>query len=496
MDELGFSSAARLARLIRSKEIGSLELLRHLLARVELYNPSVNAVVVMDVPGAERRAEEADRALARGEIWGPLHGVPMTVKEAFDVIGLPTTWGIPQHRSNIPERNAVVVDRLLGAGAVVFGKTNVPAWIADGQSFNSVYGTTNNPWDLDLTPGGSSGGSAAALAAGLTSLEVGSDIASSIRNPAHFCGVYGHKPTFGLCPQRGHSVRGRLAPDDINVIGPLARSARDLEVALRVIAGPDELEMGAFQLSLARPRHTRLDQYRVGLIVDDEVAEVDDSVQQVLTVLAEHLSAAGVTVDPSARPALDMAEVQRAYTILLQAAVSHRQTDEELATNVATVEAMEAAGVPVPDVLVGRTMRHRDWLDVHEVREQMRWRWHEFFCDHDLLLAPVRPLAAHPHMTDIAPQDRHYSVNGHDRSHVEQVFWGGYSGMAYLPSTAAPAGFTAGGLPVGVQIIGPFGGDLTCLHFARLLEREVGGFVAPPAFSAPPTVNRGRSDDH
>ena len=490
MDDLAFASATDLAQLIRDGEVGCSELLQHFLDRIDRYNPAINAVVVTDVPTAMARAADADRALARGETWGPLHGVPMTVKEAFDVAGLPTTWGLPEHRSNVPQRNAVVVDRLLGAGAIVFGKTNVPAWIADGQSFNPVYGVTSNPWDLDLTPGGSSGGSAAALAAGLTALEVGSDIASSIRNPAHFCGVYGHKPTFGICPQRGHSVRGRLSPDDINVIGPLARSARDLEVALGVMAGPDEIEAGAYQLALAPPRHDRLAGYRVGLIVDDEVSEVDDSVQQVLSALAEQLAAAGVTVDAGARPALDMAQVQRTYSILLQAAVSHRQTDAELAQNLATVEKMAAEGLPVPDGLVGRTIGHRDWLELHEAREQMRWRWHEFFRDFDLLLAPVRPLAAHRHMLDTAPQDRRYLVNGHDRSHAEQVFWGGYSGMAYLPATAAPAGFTPAGLPVGVQIIGPFGGDLTCLRFAQLLERELGGFVAPPAFSDPPSTDK------
>ena len=494
MDELAFAPATRLAQLIRAGELGCSELLQHFLDRIDHYNPAVNAVVVTGIPAALARAAEADRALARGEIWGPLHGVPMTVKEAFDVAGLPTTWGLPEHRSNVPERNAVVVERLLGAGAVVFGKTNVPAWIADGQSFNPVYGVTNNPWDLELTPGGSSGGSAAALAAGLTALEVGSDIASSIRNPAHFCGVYGHKPTFGICPQRGHSVRGRLSPDDINVIGPLGRSALDLEVALGIMAGPDELEAGAYQLNLAPSRHERMGDFRVGLIVDDEVAEVDDSVQGVLTALAEQLAGAGVTVDPGARPALDMAEVQRTYSILLQAAVSHRQTEAEMAENLASAAKMTAEGVAVPDGLMGRTIRHRDWLELHEAREQMRWRWHEFFQDHDLLLAPVRPLAAHPHMLDTPPPARRYLVNGHDRSHAEQVFWGGYSGMAYLPATAAPAGFTTAGLPVGVQIIGPFGGDLTCLRFAHLLEREIGGFVPPPAFRAPPPPRDKRTD--
>lgn len=487
MDEIAFAPATRLAQLLRRGSIGSLELLRHLMARIEAYDGAVNAVVATDVPGAERRAEEADRALARGEVWGPLHGVPMTVKEAFDVEGLATTWGLPEHRGNVARESALVVQRAVAAGAIVFGKTNVPAWIADGQTFNPIFGVTNNPWDLERTPGGSSGGSAAALAAGFTALELGSDIASSIRNPAHFCGVYGHKPSYGVCPQLGHSVRHRLAPDDINVVGPLARSARDLEVLLRAIAGPDPIERGAHRLALTRPRRSRLAEYRVGLIVDDPVAEVDVSVQRVLVALAERLADLGVTVDAEARPALDMAEVQRVYTLLLHSAVSHRLTDDEATASLRTVDDVGAGGREVPGPLLGRTLLHRDWLDLNEARHRMRWRWHEFFQHHDLLLAPVRPVAAHPHLIDVPPQERRYLVNGKEKPHVEQVFWGGYSGVVHLPATAAPAGMTDSGLPVGVQIIGPFGGDLVCLHFARLLERELGGFLPPPAYREAPS---------
>jgi amidase len=490
VDELAFAPATRLAGLLRRGSIGSLELLRHYLARVDAYNPAVNAVVVTDVARAERRARAADRALARGERWGPLHGVPITVKEAFDVAGLPTTWGLPEHVGNVPTSTAVVVERLIAAGAIVFGKTNVPAWVADGQTFNPVYGVTNNPWDLERTPGGSSGGSAAALSAGLTALEVGSDIASSIRNPAHFCGVFGHKPTFGICPQRGHSVRGRLAGDDLNVAGPLARSAHDLEVALRVMAGPDALDAAALRVALPRPRHRTLSDYRVGLIVSDPVADVDAAVVGALETLAGRLTDAGVTVDRGARPDLDLEEVKRIYTLLLHSATSHRQTDAELAASVGAIEALRASGAPIPAPLLGRTLRHRDWLDLHEAREAVRWRWHEFFSRWDLLLAPVRPVAAHRHLTDVAPADRTYVVNGVERPHVDQVFWGGYAGVAYLPATVAPIATTDDGLPVGVQIIGPFGGDLTCLHFARLLEREIGGFTPPIAYRDPPPPRR------
>ena len=234
MADLPFRSAKELAALIRRKKVGCLELLDLYLARMEKHNPRLNAIIATDVEGARRRARAADKALVKGTAWGPLHGVPMTIKESYDVVGMPTTWGVPDLKDNYPARNALAVDRLLKAGVVLFGKTNVPLYLADWQSFNAIYGTTNNPWDISRTPGGSSGGSAAALAAGLTGLEAGSDIGSSIRNPAHYCGVYGHKPTFGVVPPRGQALPGRLAQGDISVIGPLGRSAEDLEITRRL----------------------------------------------------------------------------------------------------------------------------------------------------------------------------------------------------------------------------------------------------------------------
>jgi amidase len=215
MNDLPFRSAIELAAAIRARRVGCRELLDLYLTRVDRYHPKLNAIVVTDIAAARQRAEAADAALVRGESWGPLHGVPMTVKESFDIAGLPTTWGVPELRDSIATKNALAVDRFLAAGAVVFGKTNVPLMLADWQSYNAVYGTTNNPWDITRTPGGSSGGAAAALAAGLTGLEAGSDIGASIRNPAHYCGVWGHKPTYGICSPKGHALPGRVAVADI-----------------------------------------------------------------------------------------------------------------------------------------------------------------------------------------------------------------------------------------------------------------------------------------
>src|SRR5262249_27101897 len=263
MTDLPFRSARQLAAQIRAKRIGCLELLDAYAARVEKYNPRLNAIVVTDLEGARRRARAADAALRKGKAWGLLHGVPMTIKESYDVVGMPTTWGAPALKDNYPERNALAVDRLLATGTVLFGKTNVPLMLADWQSYNDIYGTTNNPWDVTRAPGGSSGGSAAALAAGLTGIDAGSDIGSSIRNPAHFCGIYGHKPTYGICPPNGHALPGRVAAADISVIGPLARSADDLDVALAAMAGPDDIEGAGLRLTLPAPKKKRLRDFKV-----------------------------------------------------------------------------------------------------------------------------------------------------------------------------------------------------------------------------------------
>ena len=232
----------------------------------------------------------------------------MTIKESFDVVGLPTTWGLPQLKDNYPTRNALAVERLLQAGAVLFGKTNVPVLLADWQTFNPIYGTTNNPWDLTRVPGGSSGGSAAALAAGITGLEAGSDIGASIRNPAHYCGVYGHKPTWGICAPEGQSLPGRFATQDIAAIGPLARSADDLEIALKIMAGPDAIDARGWRLRLPRPSKNALRQFKIAVRLNADTAEVDRSVQDRIQGVADFLAHAKAKISDRARPAIELAE--------------------------------------------------------------------------------------------------------------------------------------------------------------------------------------------
>jgi amidase len=410
--------------------------------------------------------------------------VPITVKESYDVAGLPTTWGLPSLRKHVAAENALAVDRLLGAGAVLFGKTNVPLYLADWQAFNAIYGTTNNPWDVTRAPGGSSGGSAAALAAGLTGLEAGSDIGSSIRNPAHFCGVFGHKPTWGIVPRHGQSLPGQVAAVDIDVVGPLARSADDLALALSVMAGPDPMEAAGWQLHLRPAGQKRLRDFKVAVMLEAPESAVDTEVKDRLQALADFLGSQKVKVDDRARPAIDTGEAFSVYVRLLRAATSSRQTDAEFEKNAAVARAL----APSDDGYYARAMRaavlpHRDWLAANEARHRMRLAWGDFFTRYDLLLCPVAGVAAFPHDQEGERHERTVPVNGRRVPVTDHLFWAGYTGASFLPSTAAPCGFTPGGLPVGVQIAGPQYGDLTCLAFAKLLEREYQPFVPPPGYA-------------
>lgn len=362
------------------------------------------------------------------------------------------------------------------------GKTNVPPGLMDGQSVNPIYGRTVNPWDVERTPGGSSGGSAAAIAAGFSALEYGSDIASSIRNPAHYCGLYGHKSSFGVSPTRGHSLGEHDLSPDIGVTGPLARSAFDLELALSVVAGPDEPAAFAWKLELPLPRHKRLDQHRVALVTNDDFAEVDAEVAQELEDLGKFLESEGVEVSRNRRPEFDSRELHALYLILLRAATADAVGDEEFA---AAKEMARGADRHAREMATlnayGVSLSHRDWLRLDAERERLRAAWREFFADHDLMLCPPLSTAAFPH-SDVPPQERKLRVNDHDVPFENQLFWAAYAGLPYLPATVAPIGQTDAGLPVGVQIIGADFRDLECIRFAQLLETRYRSFVAPPSF--------------
>ncbi len=484
MTHLCFQSATVLAAALRNREIGARELLDQYLARAERLDPSINAICAYDIEVARARADAADAATARGTSWGPLHGLPMTVKESFDAVGMPTTWGIPELRDSLPTQDSNVVRRLKAAGAVIFGKTNVPLHLADTQTFNAIYGTTNNPWDLTRTPGGSSGGSAAALAAGLTGFEVGSDIGGSIRYPAHFCGVWGHKPTWGLVSPRGQALAGRVSTGDIAVVGPLGRSAEDLALGLDILAGPDAIDGRGWRLDLPAPRQRRLADYRVAVMLDDPNSEVDANVAGAIDAVADFLASQGATVDRRARPDIDTREAQRLYMLLVRSTTAARmQTEEGFALNSAIVAGLDPSDQShYARHMRGMTLSHRDWLIANEARHKMRLAWDAFFRDWDVLLLPPSASPAYLHTQEGERWVRGLAVNGREVAMLDQTFWAGFTGMCLLPSTVAPIGTSAGGLPVGVQIAGAQYDDRTTIDFARLLEQEWRGFVAPPGF--------------
>jgi amidase len=347
-----------------------------------------------------------------------------------------------------------------------------------------VYGRTNNPWHLERTPGGSSGGSAAALAAGLTGLELGSDIASSIRNPAHYCGIFGHKPTHGICSPEGHALRPRFSQSDISAVGPMARSAFDLEEELRVLADPPGVSRGSASPTLPESKKKSLKDYRVGLVVNDAYAEVDSAVEKSLWELGDFLRAQGATVDVGAKPNLDSRRTHVVYELLMRAAISQGISDAEFA---AFQRQKEKPAVELSDmrqmIIQGMTMSHREWLLLNEERMAMREKWLEYFDRYDLLLCLVLASAAFPHDRR-PPAQRTLLVNGQEIPFGTQLYWAGYAGAFFLPATVAPIGLSQEGLPIGVQIVGNAYDDLNCLRFAQLLERNYRGFVPPPRYAA------------
>ncbi len=483
MTDLALLSATELALRVRRREVSALELLQHHLRRVERLNPALNAVVVFDTDAAVQRARDADAALARGHCWGPLHGVPMTVKESFDLPGLPTTWGFESQRGNIARQPALAVQRLLDAGAVIYGKTNVPVALADWQTFNPVYGTTHNPWKLERTPGGSSGGSAAALAAGLSALELGSDIGASIRNPAHYCGVWGHKPTWGVVPMQGHQLPGDECPDmtDIGVAGPLARSAHDLTLAMDLLAAPLRAFGPLGWMPAAwRDNAVPAPRLRIAVIDDDPLAEVDDSVRRQFRKLVDFLRRSGVAVGEAERP-VDSAEAWTTYVPLVRSAVSAHLSDDDYAQAKVQAAAQPPGGSEFAAMhWRGLTLAHRDWVMLDEVRSKLRRQWAAFFERWDLLICPVATTAAFKQNQQGFRWQRMVQVNGREQPSTTALFWAGYTNLCGLPATAVPLGLSDEGLPIGAQICGPVFADTVCLRFARWLESEYRAFVPPP----------------
>lgn len=440
--ELHYRTAGEIVDMIADGEVTARHVTEHLLARIGEVNPQLNAIIDLAPDEALKEADRADATPAPGA----LRGVPVTVKDAFDVAGHPTTWGNPEWEGAVPDADAAVVARLRAAGAVVAGKTNVAMMLADfGQSTNPLHGATHNPWNLDRAPGGSSGGAAAAVAAGLSYLDYGSDVVGSVRIPASFCGVYGLKPTAGIVPLAGLQPPGPPDPgtllDHMSSLGPLARSAGDIRIALRATAGPLPPCEQALRWTLPAPRHIKLAQFRVGVVLDDPDAAVDSDVGDVLSNLVDDLKQHGVRVREGWPDGVDPRASREVFGYMVGAFFAFKQGNSD--------------DGPDMDLLVSTDRRRRE----------LQAAWSDYFRDVDVLLCPVSVATAPAH--DDRPMDqRTINTSGGERAYGALAAWVPHASVTGLPALSAPAGQARDGLPVGVQIIGPRYEDDTVITFA------------------------------
>ncbi|MGA0035941.1 MAG: amidase family protein [Ilumatobacteraceae bacterium] len=468
--DISRKSATDQLTALQSREISAVELLDEHVERHKMLHSRLNAVVTTDIERARQQAAKIDDARSNGVDLGPLAGLPMTVKDALATAGMRSTGGAIELTDHVPTEDAAAVAHARNAGAIIWGKSNLPRWSGDIQAVNEMFGRTGNPWDLGRTPGGSSGGAAAAVATCLTPVEIGTDIGGSVRLPAHFSGVCGHKPSFGVVPQRGyidHMTYGALDAD-VNVVGPLARTVNDLELMMNVIADhPDRL--------LATRGQAR--DLRVAAWLDDPACPVSNDVAAVLDAAVGALEAEGIKIDRTARPAHAFDDVYSIGMPLVSAATSPGRTDEEYER---LLERSDDADPTMAMRARASTIRHRDWLLMSEQRELRRRNWGKFFNDYDIVLAPTAFIPAFEHIDGGNLYTRTLEVDGATRPYADLIAWTTQFGYVYLPATVVPAGRTPSGLPVGLQIVGPFMGDRTTLEFGRLVESVTGGYKAPP----------------
>ena len=442
--DLESAGALETADLVRRGAVSALEACEAAIARIEAKNGPLNAVVVKDYDRARAAAKAVDESRTKDDAR-PLLGVPMTLKEASDVAGLPTTWGFQMFASFRPQADSPPVARLKAAGAVILGKTNVPVALADWQSVNPVYGRTVNPYDHSRTPGGSSGGAAAALASGMIPLELGSDIGGSIRFPSNFCGTWGHKPTYGIVPLKGHNVPGTDGVDvPLAVVGPMARSAADLSAALDVVAGPVG---GGWKLDLPAARHDALKDFRVLVLPGEGLPQVEDEVAVPIEALAGELEKRGAKVTRKASGLPDFASVHQDYLRLLNSVITR--------------------GTPQ-----ARPIDAHAYMNLLDAQQNLQRQWASVFRDVDVVLAPNFSTAAFPHDDNPDWAARTLTVRGETVPYGSQLMWAGIATFPGLPATAVPLARTDAGLPTGMQVLGNLHEDRTTLAFAELLQAE------------------------
>ncbi len=480
----GIGDATDALLALSDRKISATELVEHAFARIGKFNEKINAFVTLLEEAAMARAKQADAASSKGEKWGPLHGLPILVKDLYETAGIKTTCGATEMSAYIPTTNATAVERLLKAGAIIIGKTNVPKFGADFQSFNSVAGTTNNPWNLERTSGGSTGGGAAALAAGIGFLELGSDMGGSIRTPSHFCGVYGLKPTVGIVPSNGHipPLPGQVDfLPDLAVCGPLARSARDLKLELEIVAEPTNTDSKAYSYQLPKPRHDRLGDYKIGFVLDDPFCSVSTESKTVLADAIAKLQDAGCQLTEGWPKGVDPSESFGIYSQLLAAKMSSSSTD---------AERKALANLPQDHIDFsfaknwesGLSFSHRDWLAHDSKRIAQRNLWKKYFQEFDLFLMPTACVTAFPHDHNPNQLDRVLKTSVGDKPYSDMLAWVHFSSLSGNPAVVAPVGQASDDLPVGLQIMGPYLEDATPIHFAELMGPVTGMFKAPPGF--------------
>eukprot|EP00935_MAST-01C_sp_MAST-1C-sp1_P000304 g304.t1 len=466
-------SAAFTAASIARGEVSSTELVNYYISRIEALDDDVNAVVVRTFDQARKRAKLADQAWANGENWGPLHGLPITIKEAFWQTDTLSTCAVAECIDFIATSNAPAVQKLIDAGAIILGKTNLPVGAADVQSYNEKYGVTSNPWDLSRIPGGSSGGSAAAIAAGFSALELGSDIGGSIRNPAHFCGVCGHKPTQGIVSLAGHSpgtnhpafeplplpLGFRTDPTfghGLAVAGPLARTCADLELSMRVLSGPEPYqEQNGWSFTLPAAAVTEVGALRVACWLDDPFCPVEQECVSLMRTAADALQSAGAAVDFDARPSFDFAKQFADYEKMLWA----QMTPQE------------------------QPMTYLEFIGLTGKRWRYKQIWLDFFERFDVMLCPIMPCTAFEHQNQVPIEERQIEINGRATDYFPTLIkWAGLVIFSDLPSTVVPVGLDSHGMPFGVQIVSAPWRDLQCIEVGKALERLGFGYRAPPQF--------------
>jgi amidase len=478
-----YSQAHELMRALRERQVSAVELLGMYRERRARHNATLNAIVIANDDQADRQARAADMALAGGGPTGALLGLPITIKDCIDTVGLPTTAGVPERMSRVAAADAPVAAAMRAAGAVIMGKTNTSTDCGDWQANNALFGCTNNPWDLARTPGGSTGGGAAALASGLTALEIGSDIGGSIRVPAAFCGLYGHRPSETSVPRYGY------VPDlptynpglVLNALGPLARGAADLESALDVIAGPVTGEDVAWRLSLPPARHNHLSDFRVAVLPWQDWLPVDEEIITAVEDCADHIRKTGATVAWAAPGGPDLQAQEHLYTALLAIMETRFLSPEKRAR---LAESARQTGSPIGAAQAeGWLASAADYLEMLDRREAVRARYWEFFRAWDILICPVALTPAFEHIPESIPlYKRELRINGKMVPYDRLTVYPGVATLPGHPATAFPWGRSRSGLPIGLQAVGPYLEDRTALRFTQLLEREFGGFQAPPGY--------------